>query len=90
MTQDLSYSLTRTAKGLPVSVNSRIDMDAYPEMIFGWCLLRILHLIVSLRLHFHTLESSSQNMSTATPIVAWLIVQVRQLKRLQSPPGWHS
>jgi hypothetical protein len=52
MTQDLSYSHTKTAKGLPVSVNSRIDMDAYPEMIFGWCLLRIIHLIISLRLHY--------------------------------------
>ena len=53
MTQDLSYSLTRTAKGLPVSVNSRIDMDA--DIIFGWYLLRILHLVVSIRLHFpHT------------------------------------
>jgi hypothetical protein len=52
MTQDLSYSHTRTANDLPVSVNSRIDMNAYPEIIFGWCLLRIIHLIVSLRLHY--------------------------------------
>jgi hypothetical protein len=29
-----------------------MDMDAYPEMIFGWCLLCILH---RLRLHYpHT------------------------------------
>ena len=54
MTQDLSYSLTRTPEGLPVSINSRIDMAAYSEMIFGWCLLRIIHLIVSLRLHYPT------------------------------------
>jgi hypothetical protein len=52
VTQDLSYSHTRTAKGLPISVNSRIDMDAYSEMFFGGCLLRIIHLILSLRLHY--------------------------------------
>ena len=52
MTQDLSYSLTKTPEGLPVSINSRIDMSAYAEMIFGWCLLRIIHLIVSLRFHY--------------------------------------
>jgi hypothetical protein len=52
MTQDLSYSLNRTAKGIPVSVNSRFDMHAYPEMIIGWCLLRIIHLIISIRIHY--------------------------------------
>jgi hypothetical protein len=52
MTQDLSYSLTRTAKGLPISSDSRIGMHAYSEMIFGWSLLRIIHLIVSIRLHY--------------------------------------
>jgi hypothetical protein len=52
MTPDLSYSLTRTAEGLPVSVNSRIGMHAYSEIILGWCLLRIIHLIVSIRLHY--------------------------------------
>jgi hypothetical protein len=45
LTQDLSYSLTK--KG--VSINSRIDMDQYPEMVYGWCLLRIIHFIVALR-----------------------------------------
>jgi len=48
LTQDLSYShSTKHA-----SVNSRIDMDAYPEMIYGWCLMRILHFIAALRFRF--------------------------------------
>jgi hypothetical protein len=46
LTQDLSYSLT----GYNRSVNSRIDMDSYVEMIYGYCLTRIIHYIVALRL----------------------------------------
>lgn len=45
LTQDLSFSLTEPN----LSVNSRIDMAAYPEMVYGWCLLRIVHFIVALR-----------------------------------------
>jgi hypothetical protein len=48
LTQDLSFSLT----GDKVSVNSRVDMEAYPEMIYGWCLPRIIHYIVALRSQF--------------------------------------
>jgi hypothetical protein len=48
ITQDLTYA--ETAKEEPISVNSRIDMKAYPEMIYGWCLPRIIHFIVALRL----------------------------------------
>ena len=46
LTQDLSFPLTFKA----ASVNNRIDMDAYTEMIYGWCLSRIIHFIVALRL----------------------------------------
>jgi hypothetical protein len=46
LTQDLSFSLTEQN----MSVNSRIDMDQYPEMFYGWCISRIIHFIVSLRL----------------------------------------
>ena len=46
VTQDLSFSFTDDKN----SVNARIDMQQYPEMIYGWCLLRILHFIASLRL----------------------------------------
>ena len=46
LTQDLSFPLTFKA----ASVNNRIDMDAYTEMIHGWCLSRIIHFIVALRL----------------------------------------
>ena len=48
ITQDLSYS--ETSKESPMSINSRIDMDQYPEMVYGWALPRIIHFIVALRL----------------------------------------
>jgi hypothetical protein len=46
LTQDLSFPLTFPG----ASVNNRIDMDAYVEMIYGWCLSRIIHFIVALRM----------------------------------------
>jgi hypothetical protein len=49
LTQDLSFSSDKAVE--PVSVNSRVEMGSYPEMIYGWCLPRILHYIVSLRIH---------------------------------------
>jgi hypothetical protein len=48
LTQDLSFPLTFPS----ASVNSQIDMDAYTEMIYGWCLTRIIHFIVALRLAY--------------------------------------
>jgi hypothetical protein len=46
LTHDLSFS-----SGDPtLAVNQRIDMDQYPEMIYRWCLLRVLHFVVVLRL----------------------------------------
>jgi hypothetical protein len=48
LTQDLSYSLTEDS----ISVNDRVDMSQYAEMVYGWCLLRIIHFIVALRLDF--------------------------------------
>ena len=54
LTQDLSFSSNKT--GPERSVNSRVDMTAYPEMIYGWCLPRILHFVTSLRTrHPHTI-----------------------------------
>jgi len=45
MTHDLSFSLT-----IPdASVNSRIDWDKHPPMVYGWCFSRLLHFIVCLR-----------------------------------------
>ena len=32
-------------------MNSRIDMESYPEIFYGWCASRIIHFIVSLRLN---------------------------------------
>jgi hypothetical protein len=48
LTHDLSYEATGKGR----SVNSRINMGKYPEMIFGWCLPRIIHFIVALRIRY--------------------------------------
>jgi len=45
LTHDLSYA--RTGEG--ISINDRIDMSQYPEMYYGWCLIRLVHFIVCLR-----------------------------------------
>ncbi|NER26068.1 MAG: hypothetical protein F6J96_36350 [Symploca sp. SIO1C2] len=45
LTHDLSFSITSR----DASVNSRLDMFRYPEMVYGWCLMRIIHFIVTLR-----------------------------------------
>jgi hypothetical protein len=50
LTQDLSFSISQES----CSVNDRIDMDQYNEMIYGWCLSRIVHFIVALRYQFPT------------------------------------
>jgi hypothetical protein len=52
LTQDLSFPLTSP----DASVNKRIDMTAYTEMIYGWCLSRIIHFIVALRLAYPLLR----------------------------------
>ena len=49
MTQDLSFSSNQTGKS--VSINSRIDMSAYSEMIYGWCFPRIVQYTLALRFH---------------------------------------
>jgi hypothetical protein len=46
--QDLSFWLSQEK----CSVNSRIDMTKYNKMIYGWCLSRLLHYIVTLRLAY--------------------------------------
>ena len=53
LTQDLSFSTDKVA--LPTSINSRVQKESYPEMIYGWCLPRIFHYVVSLRIHHPTL-----------------------------------
>jgi hypothetical protein len=49
MTQDLSFSSSDPTHA--ISINKRIDMTSYPEMIYGWCCSRTLHFIASLRYH---------------------------------------
>jgi hypothetical protein len=48
LTQDLSYSITDDS----ISVNDRIDMTQYADMVYGWCLGRLIHFIVALRLKY--------------------------------------
>jgi hypothetical protein len=50
LTQDLSFTCAKGTRSM--SVNSRINMTTYPEMIYGWCMPRILHYIIALRLAF--------------------------------------
>jgi hypothetical protein len=45
LTHDLSFSATAP----DASVNKRIDFEQYTELIYGFCLPRLLHWIVSLR-----------------------------------------
>jgi hypothetical protein len=48
LTHDLSYAIT----GEGISVNDRIDMSRYPEMYYGWCLIRLVHFIACLRFDY--------------------------------------
>ena len=48
LTHDLSFSITSPY----AAVNRRLDRERYPELIFGFCLLRIIHFIIALRLLF--------------------------------------
>jgi hypothetical protein len=43
--QDFSFSLLKEN----TSVNSRVDMEAYNKMIYGWCLSCIIHYVIALR-----------------------------------------
>ena len=44
-THDLSFSITME----DASINSRIQIDRYPDMVYGFCLSRILHYLAALR-----------------------------------------
>jgi hypothetical protein len=46
-THDLSFSITAADP----SVNARADMPKHPEMVYGWCLLRLIHYVAALRAH---------------------------------------
>ena len=47
-THDLSFSLTSE----DASINQRVEMERYPDMVYGWCLQRILHYLAALRSKF--------------------------------------
>jgi hypothetical protein len=47
--QRLKHDLTYAATFQGASVNSRIDMTKYPEIIYGWCFGRVIHFVVALR-----------------------------------------
>lgn len=53
LTHDLSFNITELGR----SVNNRIDMDKYPEMVYGWCLSHIIHFTVTLRHEFPDKET---------------------------------
>ena len=44
-THDLSFSINSS----DASINARVDMSRYPDMVYGWCLQRILHYLAALR-----------------------------------------
>jgi hypothetical protein len=44
-THDLSFSITSD----DASINSRVDMTKYADMVYGWCFSRILHYLAALR-----------------------------------------
>lgn len=48
LTQDLSFCIT----SIFTLVNWRLNKEAYPDLIYGFCLFRIIHFIVALRLQF--------------------------------------
>ena len=48
LTQDMSKGITKEN----VSINDRADISQYPAMIYRFCLLRIIHFVVALRLAF--------------------------------------
>ena len=48
LTHDQSFCITSHF----ASVNCRLNREAYPDLIYGFCLLRIIHFIVALRLQF--------------------------------------
>ncbi|NER25730.1 MAG: hypothetical protein F6J96_34575 [Symploca sp. SIO1C2] len=45
LTHDMSFCLALKDG----SINERIDMERYPEMVYGWCLIRVIHFVVELR-----------------------------------------
>jgi hypothetical protein len=47
LTQDLSFLLTDGEH----SINARINMDLYNEMIYGWCMSHLIHYIMALAPH---------------------------------------
>jgi hypothetical protein len=67
LSQDLLYSCS----GEGLSVDDRIDMDSYAEMVYSWCLSRVIHFIVALRLAYLTTHIliSEYNLSDAYRIV---------------------
>jgi len=46
LTHDLSFSCVVPNS----SINERVDMSKYPELVYGWCMIRLIHFIVCLRL----------------------------------------
>jgi hypothetical protein len=45
----LTHNRSHSFSNEKVLVNDRINMARYPDMYYGWCLIRIIHFIVCLR-----------------------------------------
>ena len=41
----LTHNLTFSITGDDMSVNNRVDLTQYPEMVYGWCLVRVVHFL---------------------------------------------
>ena len=48
LTHDMTYSITKKN----ASINNRSDKEQYPDMVYGFCLIRTIHYIVALRRDF--------------------------------------
>jgi hypothetical protein len=77
-THDLSFSLTTE----DASINSRIDMTKYADMVYGWCFSRILHYLLALR--FRNPGVRIFIPSSTTPMPTSASARVHKQQQLQS------
>ena len=78
LTHDLSFAITDPN----ATVNRRLNRQVYPELIYGFCLLRVIHYIVALRLVFRKRKYSSASMTFRMLTVESLTEQPQQYRPL--------
>jgi hypothetical protein len=47
LTHDKTYTHLQESQ----SINNNTDLDKFPTMIYGWCLQRIIHIVIAMRLN---------------------------------------